>query len=215
MTQNVTVSDQAAVQLRRCLVSWPTWSPSAQQGDRAAFDELVRATYADTYTLAYRLTGDEEDARDVVQEAYLGRSGGSSGSGATPSSRRGCTGSRPTARPPTSAAAPATATTELDRRRAARRRSTRGRPADLCRCRSPPRARSRTRSPSCRPGCGRSSCCETCTTWPTRDIAAELGISESAAKVRLHRARRKLRERLFPLPGEATDGPDEARAHAV
>ena len=46
------------------------WSPPAA-GDRDAFDELVRATYADTYTLAYRLTGDEEDARDVVQEAYL------------------------------------------------------------------------------------------------------------------------------------------------
>ena len=36
-----------------------------------AFDELVRATYAETYTLAFRFTGNEEDARDVVQEAYL------------------------------------------------------------------------------------------------------------------------------------------------
>ena len=44
---------------------------AAKHGDREAFDELVRATYADTYTLAYRLTGNEEDARDVVQEAYL------------------------------------------------------------------------------------------------------------------------------------------------
>jgi RNA polymerase sigma-70 factor (ECF subfamily) len=43
----------------------------ARRGDRAAFDELVRRTYVDTYTLAARLTGDEEDARDVVQEAYL------------------------------------------------------------------------------------------------------------------------------------------------
>src|ERR1041384_7937861 len=40
-------------------------------GDRSAFDELVRATYADAYTLAFRLTGNEEDARDVVQDAYL------------------------------------------------------------------------------------------------------------------------------------------------
>jgi RNA polymerase sigma-70 factor (ECF subfamily) len=31
-----------------------------------------------------------------------------------------------------------------------------------------------------------------------RDIAKELGISQAAAKVRLHRARRRLRERLFP-----------------
>jgi RNA polymerase sigma-70 factor (ECF subfamily) len=44
---------------------------AARRGDRAAFDELVRRTYVDTYTLAVRLTGNEEDARDVVQEAYL------------------------------------------------------------------------------------------------------------------------------------------------
>src|SRR5881227_3784809 len=44
---------------------------AAKAGDRSAFDELVRATYAEAYTLAYRLTGNEEDARDVVQEAYL------------------------------------------------------------------------------------------------------------------------------------------------
>ncbi len=44
---------------------------AAQHGDRAAFDELVRRTYVDTYTLAFRLTSHEEDARDVVQDAYL------------------------------------------------------------------------------------------------------------------------------------------------
>ncbi|MCZ7527590.1 MAG: sigma-70 family RNA polymerase sigma factor [Acidimicrobiia bacterium] len=43
----------------------------AQDGDRGAFDELVRRTYVDSYTLAMRLTADEEDARDVVQESYL------------------------------------------------------------------------------------------------------------------------------------------------
>ena len=37
---------------------------------------------------------------------------------------------------------------------------------------------------------------------PHEAIAAELGISEAAAKVRLHRARKKLRERLFPMRGE-------------
>src|SRR5581483_10330401 len=44
---------------------------AARAGDRQAFDELVRRTYAETYTLALRLTANEEDARDVVQEAYL------------------------------------------------------------------------------------------------------------------------------------------------
>ncbi len=37
---------------------------------------------------------------------------------------------------------------------------------------------------------------------PHSDIADELGITQSAAKVRLHRARRRLREELFPLPEE-------------
>jgi RNA polymerase sigma-70 factor (ECF subfamily) len=44
---------------------------AARHGDRSAFNEIVRRTYGDTYTLAYRLTGNEEDACDVAQEAYL------------------------------------------------------------------------------------------------------------------------------------------------
>jgi RNA polymerase sigma-70 factor, ECF subfamily len=43
----------------------------AKEGDQQAFEELVRRTYSDSYTLALRLTGDEDDARDVVQESYL------------------------------------------------------------------------------------------------------------------------------------------------
>ena len=45
------------------------------------------------------------------------------------------------------------------------------------------------------------------------DIADELGISESAAKVRLHRARKKLRENLFPPRGG--QGREEGDARAV
>ncbi len=44
---------------------------AAQQGDRQAFEELVRRTYVDTFTLACRLTGNQEDGGDVVQETYL------------------------------------------------------------------------------------------------------------------------------------------------
>jgi RNA polymerase sigma-70 factor (ECF subfamily) len=44
---------------------------AAQQGEREAFDELVRQSYVEVFTLAYRLTGNEEDARDVAQDAYL------------------------------------------------------------------------------------------------------------------------------------------------
>src|SRR4030081_3990182 len=50
---------------------WADLVVAAKAGDRLAFEELVRRTYVDTYTLAMRLTANEEDARDVVQESYL------------------------------------------------------------------------------------------------------------------------------------------------
>jgi RNA polymerase sigma-70 factor (ECF subfamily) len=43
----------------------------ARDGDRDAFDRLVRLTYGDVYSLAVRLTGNDDDASDVVQEAYV------------------------------------------------------------------------------------------------------------------------------------------------
>jgi RNA polymerase sigma-70 factor (ECF subfamily) len=49
---------------------------------------------------------------------------------------------------------------------------------------------------------------------PHEAIAKELGISESAAKVRLHRARRRLREDLYPMPDDPA-AENGARAHAV
>lgn len=44
---------------------------AARRGDLDALGELVRVTYPDAFSLAYRLTGNEDDAHDVVQEAYL------------------------------------------------------------------------------------------------------------------------------------------------
>ena len=44
---------------------------AARRGDRDAFNELVRSTYRDTFALAYRLTGNRDDAGDVVQDAYV------------------------------------------------------------------------------------------------------------------------------------------------
>lgn len=43
----------------------------ARQGEDAAFEHIVRETYAEMYGLAYRLLGNEDDARDVLQEAYV------------------------------------------------------------------------------------------------------------------------------------------------
>jgi RNA polymerase sigma-70 factor, ECF subfamily len=180
---------------------WADLVAAARVGDRSAFDELVRATYADMYTLAYRLTGNEEDARDVVQDAYLRAYKGlkrfrgdarfstwmyriTANCASTALARRArnthddldddspIADTRPEHDPQLQAVA------SYDRERVARA------VAEL-----PPRLR---------------------TVVVLRDvydlsheaIAAELGISEAAAKVRLHRARRKLRERLFPLRTE-------------
>lgn len=44
---------------------------AARQGDNEAFDELVRLTYGDVYNLAVKLTGNEADASDVVQDTYV------------------------------------------------------------------------------------------------------------------------------------------------
>ncbi len=44
---------------------------SAQAGNTAAFSELVRLHQDEVYTLAYRLTGDPHNASDVAQEAFV------------------------------------------------------------------------------------------------------------------------------------------------
>ena len=44
---------------------------AAQDGCPDAFSDLVRATYDDTYSLALRLVGNAEDAQDVAQDTYL------------------------------------------------------------------------------------------------------------------------------------------------
>lgn len=43
----------------------------ARAGDRDAFREVVEAHSRTVFRLAYRLTGNEEDAEDVVQETFL------------------------------------------------------------------------------------------------------------------------------------------------
>ena len=43
----------------------------SQQGDTASFNELILRWERPIYALAYRVIGRDEDARDVVQEAFL------------------------------------------------------------------------------------------------------------------------------------------------
>jgi RNA polymerase sigma-70 factor (ECF subfamily) len=181
----------------------------ARLGDQEAFERLVRETYADTYTLAYRLTGDEEDARDVVQESYL-------------RAYRGLKRFRGDAQFTTwlYRITANCATTHLGKRS---RRRTEVLPDDLQLADTDP-----DRDPSARtdatllrdrlegalaqlpPKLRAVVVLRDVYDLPHEAIAAELGISESAAKVRLHRARRKLRDAVFPSLGDAHDhGPDD------
>lgn len=42
-----------------------------RRGEQAAFEELVELTHRRVFTLAYRLVGDRHEAEDVAQDAYL------------------------------------------------------------------------------------------------------------------------------------------------
>jgi len=43
----------------------------ATQGDLRAFDELVHQHYSLAYSLAYKVLGEEDDAREVTQDAFV------------------------------------------------------------------------------------------------------------------------------------------------
>jgi len=175
----------------------------AQAGERAGFDELVRRTHADTYTLAYRLCGNEEDARDVVQDAYLRAFKGlkrfrGEAQFSTWMYRitANCANTLMAKRhrhrhdelPET------VEDTDHERDPAAR--------ADAMAFRQDLEAALAELSPKLRAVVVLRDVYE----LPHEEIAAELGISETAAKVRLHRARRQLKERLYPRRDTADDG---------
>ena len=168
----------------------------ARDGSRTAFDELVRVTYADTYTLAYRLTGNEEDARDVVQEAYL-------------RAYRGVRQFRGDAQFSTwlyRITANCASTHVGRRRRHQHEQLDVDSPVIDTRPESDPQARAdaaATRSQleaalaQLPPRLRAVVVLRDVYDLPHEAIAAELGISATAAKVRLHRARRRLREQVF------------------
>lgn len=184
---------------------------AAKDGDREAFDQLVRATYQEAYTLAYRLTGNEEDARDVVQDAYLRAYRGIRrfrGDAAFTTWMYRITAN--------------CASTHLAKRTRTRHDEL---PEDgaivderpeidpVQRMDGEYERRRLTEALAQLPDDMRAVVVlRDVYDLPHEAIAAELGITEGAAKVRLHRARRKLRERLFPVRGEP--GGEEA-AHAV
>lgn len=184
---------------------------AAQSGDSKAFDDLVRLTYADTYALAYRLTGNQEDAGDVTQEAYL-------------RAFRGLRRFRGEAQFGTwmYRITSNCAATHLGRRR----RHLHAELDDDCAIEESPVACPELRAEA---GDLRRRLDAAIGLLPAKlravvvlrdvydlsheDIATALGISETAAKVRLHRARRRLRSDLFG-DGIGADGMQGA-AHAV
>ncbi|HWJ61286.1 MAG TPA: sigma-70 family RNA polymerase sigma factor [Acidimicrobiales bacterium] len=187
---------------------------AARAGDAASFEELVKRTSADTYTLARRLVSDDDDARDVVQDAYLRayRSIGSFRGDAQFTTWL----YRITAN---------CASTHLGRRR-------RHRHDELDEEVDVPDVKPEHDPQAAADGALlRHQLEDAIAQLPPRlravvvlrdiydlshaEIAEHLGISESAAKVRLHRARRRLRTQVFPLAGEAGRIDPEEHAHAV
>ncbi|MEA3055305.1 MAG: polymerase sigma-70 factor, subfamily [Actinomycetota bacterium] len=170
---------------------------AARDGDREAFDELVRATSAATYTLAYRLVGNEEDARDVVQEAYL-------------RAYKGISRFRGDAQFTTwlYRITANCANTHLSKRRKRRHDELDETSAviDSDATHDPQavvlasslRDRLTIALDELPPKLRAVVVLRDVYDLPHEAIAAELGITETAAKVRLHRARRKLRESVFP-----------------
>jgi RNA polymerase sigma-70 factor (ECF subfamily) len=49
----------------------PELVESCRRGEPGAFDEMVRLTHRSVYSLAYRIVGNAEDAADVVQDTYV------------------------------------------------------------------------------------------------------------------------------------------------
>lgn len=189
---------------------------AARNGNRSAFDELVRQTSSATYTLAYRLVGNAEDAHDVTQEAYL-------------RAYRGLGSFRGDAQFTTwmYRITANCASSYLGRRARHRHDELPGENhiADADVLHDPQhhgeaaamRAELVAALKQLPPKLRAVVVLRDVYDLSHADIAKELSISESAAKVRLHRARHKLREMLMPLPDERDQALPEGgnRAHAM
>lgn len=176
---------------------------AARDGDVAAFGQLVVATSPQIHALVLRLVGDEHDAGDVVQETYL-------------RAFRAIGGFRSQAAVTTwlYRIAANCSSTHLRRRRAHDVLAPDLPLADV-------RAE-REQEAAASGADDRARLLEALDALPTpmrsvvvlhdvydlphEAIASELGISRAASKVRLHRARRRLRDALFPRSEPAPAG---------
>lgn len=181
----------------------------ARTGDTTAFEELVRITSPACYALALRLVGNEHDARDVMQDAYL-------------RAFRGLRRFRGEAAFPTwlHRITVNCAASFLERRQKSScdQLDDVDEAARLVEQRADGNPESAASTADDRERLVQALAelpvplrlvvvLRDVYDLPHREIAKELGISQAAAKVRLHRARRRLRERLFdgrrPAPPSA------------
>lgn len=184
---------------------------AAQAGDHEAFEELVRRTYSETFTLARRLVSNDEDARDVTQEVYL-------------RAWRGIGSFRGDAQFSTwlYRITANCSNTHLKRRRRHRADPLEAHqePAELRHDGQPGAAVEAAELLDLVSAAIAELPEKLRQVVVLRDvyglgheaIAEELGISVTAAKVRLHRARRKLHDVIY---GPAQPGSEEGTAHAV
>jgi RNA polymerase sigma-70 factor, ECF subfamily len=170
-----------------------------RRGDRRASEELVRATYRRVYSLAVRLVGDRHDAEDVAQEAYLRMF-------------RGLNGFREEARFETwMYRIVANAAMSMLKRR--------GRFGeildeedldvplpDMAADRAAHRDELERALASLSTGQRTVLWLKDVYGLSCREIGDELGIEEGAVKVRLHRARKRLRERLEEVDNDEVSG---------
>lgn len=172
----------------------------ARNGDRAAFEHLVRTTSADCYALALRLVGNEDDARDVLQDVYLRAF----------RSLRKFRGDSAFTTWLHRITVNCSATLLAKRHKSSHVELDDELQVPEQRAESDPEAAAGTAH-------DRERLIEALGKLPDQmrvvvvlrdvydlaheDIARELGISQTAAKVRLHRARRRLREQLFATAG--------------
>jgi len=175
------------------------WLAAAAEGDQEAFGELVRRYQEEVYALALRIVPDRDLAADVTQDAFV------RAWRALPRFRGEARFSTWLYRITVN-----TAFTHRARRRRDRSVSLEGMPVEPeAEGLTPERAgesvaarRDLERAlAELRPSARVVVVLKDVYGWSHAEIAEELGISVTAAKVRLHRARRRLRRLLWPHRG--------------
>jgi RNA polymerase sigma-70 factor (ECF subfamily) len=174
---------------------------ACRRGDQRAFEEVVRLTYRQVYTQALRLVGESHEAEDVAQDAYL-------------RVFRGLPGFRGDAQFETWLY-------RIVSNAAMSHLRKRGRFGDLLSQPEEERAEAPAPTAVAEEAVDRDSLARALASLPVslravvvlkdvyglscQEIGEQIGASEGAVKVRLHRARRRLKESLFG-PDGSEDG---------